>query len=509
MSWLDELKRSYKISEVVARYAKLNKTSATKCVINCPFHIEKTPSCSVDDERNMFYCFGCKEGGDPIKFISKIENLSFIEACRLLCSWYGIAISSQQTNELQFMRDIVDFCKNNLQMKIDALDYLRGRGLKDVTIQKYELGWLPNSQDFFAFCSEKRISNKILESIGLKKVLFLLQNRIIFPIYFGRTPVGLGGRYISANTHPNQPKYINTAESPFFKKKEILYGHNMLNRSQNFVLLVEGYFDVLICNQNELNAVAPLGTATSAHHLKKIWDDFEEVIVCFDGDTAGAKAASKLALEAVSEIQPGKVLSFLDLPKGEDPATFFAKRSRIDELKCSLIDKLWSIFDPHSENVLEKKTNKYNQLLQVLKLIKDENLRGVYVSEAKNRWFRKVAKKTKKYLIVNPIETYELILVYTVIYFPDILDRICDYFISLDLIGEFALFREAILSSRDIDKSCSKMIQSLSSVYSLKNLSIIAPFVKSGNLDTIEEGWMEIFVLYNQLNKGGNLAKRK
>ena len=525
MSWLDELKKSYRMSEVAARYVSLNKISGLKSTARCPFHTEKTPSLSIDDEKNMFYCFGCKEGGDPIKFITKIENLSFIEACRLLCSWYGITISSQQKDDIHFMGDIIEYYKNNLYIKSEALNYLKSRNLKEITIKKYELGWMESVEEFFKFCSDKKISSKNLEAIGIKKILFLLQNRIIFPIYSGRMLVGLGGRYISSSGNKNQPKYINTAETNFFKKKEILYGYNLLDRKQNYVLLVEGYFDVLICNQSGLSAVAPLGTAFSIDHLKKIWEDFEEIIVCFDGDNAGRKAASKLSIEAIPEIRPGKILSFMDLPDGEDPASFFSQNEstststlsasqnsendKIQKLKYSLIDKLWNLFDPHSEEALEKKTEKYNQLLNKLETIKDKNLRSVYIAECKSRWFRKITKKTKKYLPASPKSTYELILVYTVIYFPNILDRICDYFLSLELTGELELFRETILSSRTIDKSCIEMIESLSSTYTLKNLSNIAPFIKSGNLDLIEEGWMEIFILYSRLKDGGKHAKRK
>ena len=389
MNWAQQIRDICKISEIVLRYCALSRRSGHKLTFKCPFHQEKTASFTVDDTRNIFYCFGCKVGGDAIRFVQLIDKLDFSAACKKIAGWYGIELQRKdKILDLQASSLISNWLSQSLQSKKDVLNYLYARGLTDQTIQQFSIGWLGSQHDLLRFCEQNSIPTNLLESLGIKRnMLFLFENRIIFPIISKSLVIGFGGRKFFEND--KRAKYINSSESQYFNKKTVLYGLDEIHNNQQ-IYIVEGYLDVCMSVQNGLNAVSTLGTAINTQHLEIAWSKCDEVSIWFDGDLAGDKAVTKIALESFTIIRPGKVLSFINMSGGEDPAGFFQQKRNISELsKEYLADKVWNILKPKKQKNHELSVAAYQKVLDYAKKISDKELRNVYLADFKNKWFQK------------------------------------------------------------------------------------------------------------------------
>lgn len=489
MNWIVELKNRIRINEVVSNYCKVGNSR----LIKCPFHPEKTPSFSIDTSKNIFYCFGCGVGGDAIKFVELIERVNFIEACTKLAQIYGIEKPIYKPKEINPLEIIEKWCVDRLKENLKARAYLEERGLKLSTIKDFRIGWLKSYEEVRLFCEKNKISSTILQEYGLpSSLLKVMCNRIIFPI--GRPVFAFGGRTL----YDIQPKYLNSAESYLFKKKNTLYG---LYKSSDNVFLVEGYIDVCMCYQAGLNAAGTMGTAISVESIKQLWKNNNHVILCLDGDNAGRKATNRIALEILPEIIPGKLLTFIDLPDGEDPASLIKAGKDIKSIpQISLINKIWSI--SIIDGPPEIKVANYNDLLDKAKTIKDYNLRKLYLTEWKELWFNRKYKQKNQH--ISNIDMYENILISIVLYNLEIFDHIYDYLITLPLKGELENIREILIKNVDkkVDLLHNDVIKSYMAIYSLNKLFTIAPFVKGG-MEEIIQGWLEIFSFY-QKSRGGS-----
>ncbi|MDC4202867.1 MAG: DNA primase [Candidatus Manganitrophus sp.] len=330
---------------VVSEYLTLKKAGQNFTGL-CPFHTEKTPSFSVNPSKQFFHCFGCGVGGDVFQFVMKVEGVAFPEALRRLAGKAGVALPEAGPDEREsparreaaqiyelneaaaayFHRNLIErpegaFCR----------DYLKGRGITAETIKAFSVGFaLPRRDDLLKQLG-KQFSRSLLEKAGLTSrregaqgedgLFDRFRNRVLFPIrnLQGRV-VGFGGRVLD----DTQPKYLNTPETPVFTKGKHLFA---LDRAKgagiNALIIVEGYFDVIAAHQAGIpNAVGTMGTALTQDHLRLIRRISEKVLLIFDPDEAGARAALRTAPLLIEEGISAKVIS---LPSGEDPDLFIRK----------------------------------------------------------------------------------------------------------------------------------------------------------------------------------------
>jgi DNA primase len=343
--FIDDLLSRIDILDVVEPRVKLRKSGKNYSGL-CPFHQEKSPSFTVQPEKQFYYCFGCGSGGNALGFIMNFENLDFPEAVEVLAKSIGVDVpredsgTTKQSNSrhdalLALLQDISAFYQQQLRthpQKQRAVDYLKKRGLSGEIARDYGLGYAPPGWDnvLKAFGTDKEKQTQLLEGGMLienpdnqRNPLYdRFRDRIMYPIRDSRGRViGFGGRVLG----DDKPKYLNSPETPVFHKGEELYGlyeaRKKLRNPQRF-LIVEGYMDVIALAQNGIHySVATLGTATSASHLRILFKIVPEVVFCFDGDNAGREAAWRALQQVLPLMEDGRSARFLFLPEGQDPDT--------------------------------------------------------------------------------------------------------------------------------------------------------------------------------------------
>ena len=342
---VEEVRQRSDIVDVISSYVRLNKKGSNYFGL-CPFHNEKTGSFSVTPAKQMFYCFGCHEGGNVITFIQKHENMTFTEAVRFLADRAGIELpeqtdgqarerENQRTQLLAVNREAGKFYY--AQLRSDAgkkgMEYLKGRGLSDETMQRFGLGFARTSQDeTFRYLKGKGFSDELLRQSGLfnfredRGMTDKFWNRVIFPIMdVGHRIIGFGGRVMG----DGNPKYLNSPETPIFEKSRNLYGLNIAKTSKaKNMIIVEGYMDVVSLHQAGFDqTVASLGTAFTSGHANLIARyarsgrpgevaRYKEILLCYDSDEAGVDA-TKRALGVLREA--GLVAKVIDLSPYKDP----------------------------------------------------------------------------------------------------------------------------------------------------------------------------------------------
>tara|TARA_B100000579_G_scaffold435880_1_gene460285 strand:- start:1361 stop:3121 length:1761 start_codon:yes stop_codon:yes gene_type:complete len=359
---LNEFNNKSNLSDLISQFIPL-QLRGNSFIGKCPFHNEKTPSFNVNNEKGLFYCFGCKVGGNAISFLSKYKNFSFQESIKYIADYAGINISSQDFREnskdlkkYDLLKITSDFFQNCLKNNKTALKYLESRIGSLEIIEKFDLGFCPNDKYVIEHLRKKGFSDDEIKNSDLliknkdNKFFGRFKERIIFPIYsFNERIVGFGARSLIKNP---KIKYINSQESEIFKKSNILYGlkQNMdLIRKNKEVILVEGYMDVISLYKNGIKtAVSTLGTTLSKNQIFKIWNLSNTPFVCFDGDMAGKKSAQNIAVKMLEFLAPGKSIKFINLPKGEDPDSFFINSTQEDfyDLKkksMDLSELIWEI----------------------------------------------------------------------------------------------------------------------------------------------------------------------
>ena len=348
-SFIDDLLARTDIVDIIDARITLKKTGKNYSGL-CPFHKEKSPSFSVSPDKQFYYCFGCGAGGNAISFITDYENIPFPQAIEDLAKQAGLEIpkddsyqqKNQQAYQAQFkMLDLAcaffEAQLKNHPQQANAVTYLKGRGLDGKIAKQFGIGYAPAGWDNLIKAIGLTDSDQAnLERSGMlirheeKDSLYdRFRDRIMFPIRDVRGRViAFGGRILG----DGKPKYLNSPETDTFHKSRELYGFyeaKKANRNLNKILIVEGYMDVVSLAQFEISySVATLGTATSAHHLERLYKSVPLIIFCFDGDAAGLKAA-KRALETVMPvITDGQQAKFLFLPQGEDPDTLVRKAGK-------------------------------------------------------------------------------------------------------------------------------------------------------------------------------------
>ncbi len=351
---IDEVRARIDLVSVVERYVTL-KRAGSKLKGLCPFHQEKTPSFTVSPEIGRWYCFGsCGEGGDVFKFVQKIENLSFPEALERLALQANVTLTGRggprdaasgdaprsEAGEkdriyrinalaLRFYRDV-------LARSSVARDYLGERGLVHAVQESFSLGFAADEWDGLCrHLTQKGVALADAEKAGLVTIgergtFDKLRGRLIFPIFdVQERPIAFGGRLI-AEARPGQPKYWNSPETPVFSKSRTLYGLWRARKAiaaREQAIVVEGYTDVIACHQAGFeNVVATLGTSLTEEHVQTLARLASLVLLAFDADSAGLKAASRAA--QIFEAQEVEV-RVLDLPEGEDPDSLLRSGKRL------------------------------------------------------------------------------------------------------------------------------------------------------------------------------------
>ena len=341
-SFIDELISRVDIVEVIDKRVPLKK-QGREFVACCPFHNEKTPSFSVSPVKQFFHCFGCGAHGTALGFLMGYEHLDFLEAVRQLASLVGIEVpleAGETRADYAPLYGILDkaagIYRDALKHAPGAIDYLKSRGLTGEIAAEFAIGFAPAGWDtLLKTFGSGDAERQILATAGLVirkddgRYYDRFRERIMFPIRDSRGRIiAFGGRVIGKD----EPKYLNSPETPLFHKGRELYGlyeARQVLRDIPRLLVVEGYMDVVALHQHGVRyAVATLGTATTAEHLKKLFRISPEVVFCFDGDRAGRAAAWRALENTLPEAHEGRQIRFLFLPEGEDPDTLVRKEGK-------------------------------------------------------------------------------------------------------------------------------------------------------------------------------------
>lgn len=354
-SFIDDLLHRVDIVEVIDKRVNLKKAGKnyTAC---CPFHNEKTPSFSVQPQKQFYYCFGCGAGGNAVGFVMNYDGVDFPQAVETLARDAGLEVPREESkaeakrhSENNKLLDMLEKASRYYQQQLrqhaqkdEAVNYLRSRGLTGEVARDFGIGFAPPGWDnlLTAIGGEKEADQALLKAGMIirkdnpkegddRHYYDRFRHRIMFPIRDsrGRT-VAFGGRVLG----DDKPKYLNSPETPVFHKGSELYGLFEAKKAINKfsrILMVEGYMDVIALAQNGVrNAVATLGTATSDRHMLRLFRHTPEVVFCFDGDEAGRTAAWRALETTLPLMEDGRQVRFLFLPEGADPDTYIREHGR-------------------------------------------------------------------------------------------------------------------------------------------------------------------------------------
>lgn len=418
-SFLHQLKERVSLLAEVSAHVKLKRKGRDwwGC---CPYHQEKTASFMVNDLRRSYHCFGCGAHGDVITFVQDQQGLSFWETLELLANKANLplpdrkghkdgTLSTQPGGDLY---QVLDAACTWFQEQLatskgeTARRYLKERGILRKSLMDFRLGFAP-SQGLSPALQAKGFSEDLLYATGLigrgenGRVYERFRDRLIFPIHNRKNQVvAFGGRLLG----PGEPKYLNSPETTTFQKGMMLYAWPQAFphvRTGQPLLIAEGYMDVIALHQAGFGgAVAPLGTALTEEQLRQIWYSCDQPILCFDGDSAGRKAAHKAAERALGEIRPGKSLRFCLLPPGEDPDSFLRNNSpqafrELLDGSLDLVDVVWShLLQKTPLQTPEQKAVVEVEIGHLTNLIQDATIKRFYRQELLHRFEKELQRLT-------------------------------------------------------------------------------------------------------------------
>ena len=425
-SFLQELKLRSDITEIASSYVNL-KRHGRNMVGLCPFHGEKTPSFNIYTESGSFYCFGCGAGGDVITFIVKIENLDYVEAVKFLAQRAGMempentyddSLSKLRMRIYEANREAARFFHATLlsQRGQSGLNYLRGRALSDRTIRHFGLGFADD--DWNSLCNHlknKGFSEYEIYSANLafkrkngNGIYDRFVNRVMFPIIDLRgNVIAFGGRIMT----DEKPKYLNTSDTPVFKKSENLFSlNNAKSSGTRTLILCEGYMDVIALNQAGFtNAVATLGTALTNEQAVLMKRYADEVIICYDADGAGQKATAR-AIDILRNA--GLPIKILTVPSGKDPDEFIRSKGEngpaafkllIEKCGNDIEYRLMKLKENYNLNTTDGKVAFLNEAVKIVATIESPIERDVFASKLcaeleidKNAFLEQISKVKRR-----------------------------------------------------------------------------------------------------------------
>lgn len=502
---IQELKELTSIVDIIGQYVTLKKAGNTFKGL-CPFHNEKTPSFVVDPEKKLYHCFGCGESGDVFNFLMKMQNIDFKESVETIAKYYGYELvkafskNKNFNNKKKLLLSINEIALQQYkEMLFDekgkkALEYInKDRNISIDMIKLFEMGFIYDEWDIIANIIQKmeftqediEKSSLILKSSRSNKLYDRFRYRIMFPIYDEKDNlIAFAGRIFGngKTTGDNPPKYINSSENDIFKKSEVLYNLNMAKndiKNSGTAIITEGYFDVVACYQNGIrNVVAPMGTALTLKQLKKLEKYADKLVLMFDGDPAGIKAAIKsidIAIQTTMEVY------VVNLPDGKDPHDFVMSEGKdkllfhIKNGQSGLDYKLSIMMRDHNMNTAKGIENYINDVFAFIKNTKNTilidialrklsgltnisegNVRSLYDKYKKqNNSYRNYYKDSNaQQVIINvaetPIEKFQKVIISTLLANIDKADlyipKLNEDMFSVDFYNKIFLLMKEILA---------------------------------------------------------------
>lgn len=427
---VEEIREKNDIVDVISGYVKLQRKGSSHFGL-CPFHNEKSPSFSVTPGKQMYYCFGCGVGGNVFTFVMEYENYTFPEALKFLADRVGVTLPEQEYSEevrkqqdlrsriLELNKMAANYFYYQLRTEggKQAMDYLKNRELTDETIKGFGLGFANKfSDDLYQYMKSKNVSDELLRDSGLMNVdekrgmYDKFWNRVIFPIMdVNNRVIGFGGRVMG----DGKPKYLNSPETKVFDKSRNLYGLNIARTSRKKNILVcEGYMDVIALHQAGFkNAVASLGTALTTQHAGLLKRYTDEIILTYDSDGAGTKAA----LRAIPILKAaGLSARVLRMEPYKDPDDFIkalgaeAFQERIDQSENSFMFELTVLQRDYNMKDPEEKTAFHNQIARKLLEFEQELERENYIEAVAERYhigFENLRKMVNRLALKGVVQT--------------------------------------------------------------------------------------------------------
>jgi DNA primase len=412
LAWLDELRARTLLSAVIAPSVKLIKAGREHKAC-CPFHSEKTPSFTVNDEKGFYHCFGCGAHGDAIRFLTDAKGLPFMDAVKELASKAGMEVPAmdskarEKAEKSAGLHEVMEAASRWFIEQLDGVEggearkYLKERGISEGTKKRFGFGFAPDSRGKLKKALENFSIDKLIDA-GLlikpddgKEPYDRFRGRLTYPIRDQR------GRVIAFSARilgQGEPKYLNSPDTPLFDKGRTLFNLDLASPASRIakrILVVEGQMDVIALDQAGIGeVVAPLGTALTEAQLERLWRLDPQPVCCFDGDSAGQKAAIRAAARALPHLSPERTLRFVALPAGQDPddvvrsggkAAFEALLAEAEPL----VERLWRHeVDAAPLDTPEARAGLRKRLLDHVQAINDGNLRQLYRDEWLGRFDR-------------------------------------------------------------------------------------------------------------------------
>jgi DNA primase len=362
-AFLDELRARTLLSAVISPTAKLIR-AGREWKACCPFHNEKTPSFTVNDEKGFYHCFGCGAHGDAIRFLTDARGLPFMDAVKELAAKAGIEVPApdpkarERAERTSTLTDVMASCQRWFAEELAGIDgseareYLKNRGIGEGVVARFGIGFAPQGRTklknaLASIGDDKLVETGMLIRTDEGETYDRFRGRVMIPIRDARGRViAFGGRILG----PGEPKYLNSPDTPLFDKGRTLYNLDRASpasRQAKRLIVVEGYMDVIALDRAGIaEAIAPNGTAVTEHQLERMWRLDPEPILCFDGDSAGQKAAIRAAARALPFLRAERTLRFVELPAGQDPDDLVRNggREALEALLATpepLVDRLW------------------------------------------------------------------------------------------------------------------------------------------------------------------------
>ena len=474
-NFTDELRARLSIVDVVSRRVPLVKKGQNYWGC-CPFHNEKTPSFSVNEDKGFYHCFGCGEHGDIISFVMKSENIDFRAAITELAAAAGLKMpdykpkSPDQVAREESYFEIVDNAAKIYQTKLfeesgaHALEYVRRRGFNDDMIKKYRIGYAPKNNiiaNKFVNIKQDNLLATGLCRRGEYGMYDFFRDKLMFPIFNANGKiVAFSGRSLDGS----EPKYINTTDTELFHKRRTIFGFNFARDAihrANRSIVVEGQIDAIQMQCNGFpETVAPLGTALTEDHVSMLCKANRNITFCFDGDAAGQKAAARACDIAMSFLRDTSDIRFAFVSGGKDPDEILKKSGaaamhKIIDNSVALVDFLWNLVNAgFTVSTPNGRTQAEKFLKQKIEKITDTALRSEYEHEYNSRMFNEWHKWKKNKNNAHEINLPQVdtitqnTLIFITDKYPDIAERYADFLATLNIsldgdVGDMNLDRGA------------------------------------------------------------------
>lgn len=452
--FMDEIRARVNVSEIIGKSIKVTR-AGREFKACCPFHNEKTPSFTINDQKGFYHCFGCGAHGDVIGFVMQYNNFSFMEAVEQLAAQAGLEVPQATPQEREKSErqktyyEILDICSKWFEEQLFApennfvLEYLKKRGLSDEIIRAFRLGFAPEDRDLFVTAMQsKKIPMNVLSELGMTRpyknkdgAYSFFRGRVMFPVADRRgRVVAFGGRILPQYDKPDgnftPPKYLNSSDHPLFQKGQLLYNYTKARQAganEKPIIVTEGYMDVIALAQAGIEgAVAPLGTAMTEEQIELSWKispfDEKRPYLCFDGDNAGKKAAYRALERILPNLSSDKSVRFIFMPEGEDPDSLVkAKGSKgfyeVMERAMPLHEALWQKeTEGRMITTPEDKAGLKARLDALIATIQDKTVQGFYFKEMNNLIYKNYSwsgarkdsynkQNTKKITVTRKVET--------------------------------------------------------------------------------------------------------